>query len=230
MWSGETFSTAAATVRSECVVSSWKLDSSSTYRSGVARCSRSSAGSPRLAPATAACPAAVASSAISAVTVLLPLVPVTAATGARGLAREELDVADDRQSAPRRLDRDRLPQREPGRDDAPATRRRAAPARTGRCEPRSRPVRGAGPRSPGGSARVSATRSREALAMQVARGREPGAAEAEHQCPGARLERRDVVRLRVHRSFSVASPISTRITVMIQKRTITFGSAQPLSS
>src|SRR5690606_18446551 len=33
-----------------------------------------------------------------------------------------------------------------------------------------------------------------------------------------------------HRTFSVASPTSTRITEMIQKRTITRGSGQPLSS
>ena len=82
MWSGVTFSTVAAAVRSECVVSSWKLDSSSTYRSGTGRSSRSSAGSPRLPPASARRPPATASSATSVVTVLLPLVPVTATTGA----------------------------------------------------------------------------------------------------------------------------------------------------
>jgi hypothetical protein len=70
----------------------------------------------------------------------------------------------------------------------------------------------------------------EALAMQVACGREPGTSEAEYQRPGAGFERCKILGMRVHRSFSVASPISTRITVMIQKRTITFGSAQPLSS
>ena len=31
-------------------------------------------------------------------------------------------------------------------------------------------------------------------------------------------------------SFSVARPASTRMKLMIQKRTMTFGSAQPLSS
>ena len=35
---------------------------------------------------------------------------------------------------------------------------------------------------------------------------------------------------RHQRIFKLAKPISTKITVMIQKRTITLGSAQPLSS
>ena len=68
-----------------------------------------------------------------------------------------------------------------------------------------------------------------AIAAQIARARESRAAETEHERAraGSHLRRRGG---RVHRSFSVASPTSTRITVMIQKRTITLGSAQPLSS
>jgi hypothetical protein len=37
-------------------------------------------------------------------------------------------------------------------------------------------------------------------------------------------------RRRHQRIFKLANPINTKITVMIQKRTITFGSGQPLSS
>ena len=37
-------------------------------------------------------------------------------------------------------------------------------------------------------------------------------------------------RLRAHRSLRVARPTRTRITVMIQKRTMTFGSPQPFNS
>ena len=63
-----------------------------------------------------------------------------------------------------------------------------------------------------------------AARVQVARAGEPGAAQADDH--GVRR----LVGAVTHRSFSVASPASTSSSEMIQKRTITFGSAQPLSS
>src|SRR5690606_30543345 len=74
---------------------------------------------------------------------------------------------------------------------------------------------------------------------EVANGREPGLAEPDDERPAARrfsrLLRRPASAFALHhghhqRIFRLASPTSTRITVMIQKRTITLGSAQPLSS
>src|SRR4029079_18230078 len=58
--------------------------------------------------------------------------------------------------------------------------------------------------------------------VQIARTRQPGATESDDDAACALGH--------AQRTFRVASPISTRITEMIQNRTITFGSAQPLSS
>ena len=64
------------------------------------------------------------------------------------------------------------------------------------------------------------------LPAQVAGDRQTGGTEPEH----------DILALRrsfahgAHRIFRLARPINTRMTVMIQNRTMTFGSAQPLSS
>ena len=68
-------------------------------------------------------------------------------------------------------------------------------------------------------------RDAKAAALQVARHGQARAAHADDH--GVR---RGLCGLRAHRSFSVARPASTRMKLMIQKRTITFGSAQPLSS
>ncbi|MFO1413096.1 MAG: hypothetical protein U1F10_04135 [Burkholderiales bacterium] len=81
-----TFSTAAATGASELVVSSWKLDSSSTNTSGHGtafdsqRTSTSSTASPMLPATIVTRPAARQSVPVSAVTVVLPLEPVIAST------------------------------------------------------------------------------------------------------------------------------------------------------
>ena len=59
---------------------------------------------------------------------------------------------------------------------------------------------------------------------QVARGRDAGAPEADDHAAGT------AGGLPHQRSFSVASPSRTSMKEMIQKRTMTFGSAQPFSS
>ena len=81
MWSGLMLSTVAAAGHSELVVSSWKLESSSTYSSQL-RPSSDSAGGPRFPPAPTRTPARRAISARSDATVLFPLEPVTATIGA----------------------------------------------------------------------------------------------------------------------------------------------------
>ena len=60
--------------------------------------------------------------------------------------------------------------------------------------------------------------------VQIARTRQPRPAEADDDCRGWFCRRYN------HRSFRVANPNNTRIREIIQKRTITLGSAQPLSS
>ena len=77
--------------------------------------------------------------------------------------------------------------------------------------------------------------------MQIPRRGQAGGAEADDEAAPAAghtdltrfvLGSESVLRfMRPHqRIFKLASPTKTKITVMIQKRTITFGSAQPLSS
>ena len=94
-----TLSTVAAVGASEDVVSSWKLDSSSTNTSGqrASAGSASSTASPMLPATTVASPARGTSAPVSAVTVVLPFEPVIASTfcSRRQRAREELDVADE---------------------------------------------------------------------------------------------------------------------------------------
>ena len=68
-------------------------------------------------------------------------------------------------------------------------------------------------------------RDAKAAALQVPRHRQAGAAHADHH--GVRC---GCAACAAHRSFSVARPASTRMKLMIQKRTMTLGSAQPLSS
>ena len=64
-----------------------------------------------------------------------------------------------------------------------------------------------------------------AVRAQVARARKAGLAETDDHRGGG-FGRARVV----HRSFSVARPVSTSSSEMIQNRTMTFGSAQPFSS
>src|SRR5690606_27070708 len=74
---------------------------------------------------------------------------------------------------------------------------------------------------------------------EVANGRKPGLAEPDDERSATRrsshLLRRPASAFALHhdhhqRIFRLARPTSTRVTVVIQKRTMTFGSAQPLSS
>ena len=68
-------------------------------------------------------------------------------------------------------------------------------------------------------------------ASQVARDRQPGRSQPENEIPALPGPLRGGFFLRgTHRILRLARPINTRMTVIIQKRTMTFGSAQPLSS
>ena len=66
----------------------------------------------------------------------------------------------------------------------------------------------------------------DAVAFQIARDGQPGRTQPDDEifpCHGLFFHG-------AHRIFRLASPISTRMTVMIQNRTMTLGSAQPFSS
>ena len=65
-----------------------------------------------------------------------------------------------------------------------------------------------------------------AFALEVTRDGQARRPETEHE---VLLHRLFFLR-RAHRIFKLAKPINTRMTVIIQKRTMTLGSAQPLSS
>jgi len=81
----------------------------------------------------------------------------------------------------------------------------------------------------GGSARLSMTADLVTLFDQIARARQAGESETHHQC--ARLLRLcHAFGTHAQRSFNVASPINTRMKLMIQKRTMTRGSGQPFNS
>ncbi len=98
-----TLSTVAAVGASDDVVSSWKLDSSSTktsgQRSGVG--SASSTASPMLPATTVARPAARHSAPVSAVTVVLPFDPVIARTFCSGGSARAKSSMSPTSSAPR---------------------------------------------------------------------------------------------------------------------------------
>ncbi len=144
------------------------------------------------------------------------------------LARKELDVADDGQSAPARFLHHGFADRQARRDD---DLRHVVEERRLECSDAELDRRASLAQRL--EARRVATRichpHLEAPAAQITRAGHPGAAEPEDERAGTGGERLQV-RCVVHRSFNVARPNSTSTTVMIQKRTITFGSAQPLSS
>ena len=98
-----TLSTAAAVGTSEDVVSSWKLDSSSTKTSGQFESagSVSSTASPMLPATIVARPPARASAPVSAVTVDLPFDPVTASTFCSGGSSRAKSSMSPTSSAPR---------------------------------------------------------------------------------------------------------------------------------
>src|SRR5690606_32225518 len=79
-----------------------------------------------------------------------------------------------------------------------------------------------------GDGELDAARAQEASAGQA---RATEAYDDGAAVRGVRGEsRRCAFECHVHRTFRVARPTRTRITERIQKRTMTFGSAQPLSS
>ncbi len=145
------------------------------------------------------------------------------------LTGEQLDVPDHRQAAAGGRDRDRLAQRQSRRDHHLRDAVEQGFTESAGVQFGVRHLLAQRRRTRRLGTRVRHAH-REPLAAQVARAGQPGAAEPEHQRAAAGFERGEVALGVVHRSFSVARPTSTRITVMIQKRTITFGSAQPLSS
>jgi hypothetical protein len=131
-------------------------------------------------------------------------------------AREQFDVADDLDAARTRLRGDRLLERDSGDISscvAPSSSDRSKPprrmSRRSRSEPELAP-------EPGGSLRVSVALPRRRASRDTA-GRSAGFAETHDDAAHQRI-------------FKVARPANTSTKLMIQKRTITFGSAQPLSS
>ena len=142
---------------------------------------------------------------------------------AAGFAREQLDVADEVEPLRRRLAQEGLGERDAGRHDdlvgALEHRRVEAAERGRRLRHEPAQLREAGRvRARVGDDEPVAARG------QVPGRRHAGAAEAhDHaaRCADGLLHQR---------SFSVASPMRTSMNEMIQKRTMTFGSAQPFSS
>ena len=174
---------------------------------------------------TVARPAARHSAPVSAVTVDLPFEPGDREHFLlrRQRAREELDVADELRAV-RDCGGDRrliLGDSRADRDEIGAGERRgggrAGGDRNGRQRAASFAANG-GDRPRVGDPHVRALRG------EMAREREPGEPESQHD--GVASGRR----LGVHRSFSVERPNSTSSIVMIQKRTTTWFSFQPLSS
>ncbi len=98
-----TLSTVAATGASDDVVSSWKLDNSSTKTSGQRPSTgiASSTASPMLPATDVASPAARARAPVSAVTVVLPLEPVIASTFCPGGSARANSSMSPTSSAPR---------------------------------------------------------------------------------------------------------------------------------
>ena len=185
--------------------------------------SRSSAGAPRLPPARIFRPARSAICASSVVTVLLPLVPVMPTTGARAARANNSMSPTMLRPRARAASKNGPVSATPGE-----TTTRSACSSSAASKPPVRtttsPPSAASRCSSGGSARLSVTATCEPLREQEARRRQAGLAQTDHH----RAQRH--WRGCAHRSFSVDRPASTSRKLMIQKRTITFGSAQPLSS
>ncbi len=148
-------------------------------------------------------------------------------------AREQFDVAEDRQAECRGTRDERLAHGYAGRDDdlrcsLQQTSIELAESRFGLGRKLRERCR-FGRRLPAvGHRKIDAPRAQETCARQ-ARASEPHddgatACGVRHGMGGCMFV------CHVHRTFNVARPTRTRITEMIQKRTMTFGSAQPLSS
>ena len=140
----------------------------------------------------------------------------------RQRAREQLDVADELDAAAPR------PRRSPaGRWLTPGliamrSAPRACSSLTGPVSSGTPEKRAASSPACGGAVRVSATRTRAPWRTQVAHHRQPGLPEAQHDGVAVAVAHQ--------RSFSVDRPNRTSSIVMIQKRTTTWFSFQPLSS
>ncbi len=167
------------------VVSSWKLDSSTTNTSGHARRPRarqatSSTGSPMLPTTATLKPAARRARRSASRRCVLPFEPVIASTRLprRQRTREQLDVADQLDAA-----RDRRCDRAADFASPGLITIRSASASVSSVKA---PVMSGTPGSSAASfaarriARVSATRDVRAVARRPSRGRQPGHAEAEH--------------------------------------------------
>ena len=211
-------STVAALAASDAVVSSWKLESSSTQRSG-----RLPESSRRISASRTAGPMFPATSqSLPAARAIAP-----AERGHGGLAvgarhrddpralaqrlREQFDIADGTRPGGERTLHVRLGERQAGADrdqvDAVETFLPERAARGGNRRQRAaqrRELRRLG-------ARVGDAHAR-AAAREPLRHRQSRVTQAEHQ----RLSARET-----HRSFNVERPNSTSIMVMIQKRTTT---------
>ncbi len=227
-----TLSTAAATGRSDDVVSSWKLDNSRTNTSGQGRAppavsngvNTSSTASPMLPATTVARPAARHSAPVSAVTVVLPFVPVIASTfcsGGNARAKSSMSPAS---SAPRATAA-AIGGWSLGTPGLIAIR--SAPANVASV---NGPVVSGTPGSAaassaarGGSARVSATRTRA-----PSRARYRASDSPVIPSPSTTALRFFVFHLQ--RSFSVERPNRTSSIVTIQKRTTTWFSFHPFNS
>ncbi len=138
-------------------------------------------------------------------------------------AREQLDVTDERQALRARRIEERPLRRHAGRQhDVLGARQPLRVQAAGAHEDLG--CLGAQRRERGRRLAGVEHGDRQAARAQVPHDREAGLAEADdervgHDCGGV-----------AHRSFSVARPASTSSTLMIQKRTMILGSAQPLSS
>ena len=217
--------------RAASAATRWSRAGSSTARARTARAassSSSSAGSPRLPP-TAHLHARRAA-AMRAEQRRHGALAVGAGDAdhrrVRG-AREQLDVADDLEAAAPRLVEERAASSAtPGRDHHAHAPRRAARRRGRRGAPGFAARARRAPRRAFRRLRraLSVTASRQPCAQQIARARRA------RSCRAPRPRRTWLARGAAHRSFSVDRPASTSSSEMIQKRTITFGSAQPLSS
>ena len=183
-------------------------------------------------------PAAFAIKPTSVVTVLLPLVPVMAAIGA--FASRTNNSMSPMIGMPRAaaLMRNGSRNETPGDAmtcDAPSSKDSSnAPKRTSTSGANCSSAADSG-----GDGLLSVTAKLEAARLQITRARQsrPAQADDDRSPPLLTIQRANIgasgedrAASCDQRTFNVASPISTRITEMIQKRTITFGSAQPLSS
>ena len=198
------------------MVSSWKLDNSSTYRSGTGSSSRSSAGLPRFPPASTLNPAALGHARDQARHRALAVRAGDADHRRRGGAREQLDVSQHLDAAAARLGDDGLLRRHPRREQ------HLRGAVEERCIERPETQIDA----LGQTAELGETRRRRArigrrggniVPREIAQARGPRFSQAHHDRA-------------FHRIFNVARPVSISKKLMIQKRTITLGSLHPLSS